>query len=216
MAVVGLVLFVALAGVVAYFVYRPEDIQTLCVEVLPRNQRVGVKLSVKRDGTIDADLGGQRGTDSGASPPQIEQFIKCLETTRRVTVENGVRLPLEPIGQVANRWAREGGLKLRLLPGSNPEVLNNIRIGPAAGPKDRVVRNWCGAAQAENCVRCAPPQPDADTVEVVLELKHGAVVEKKQLDGTWPVPPPGSKGEPWQLVDEKGERFFYECRGAQR
>jgi hypothetical protein len=126
--------------------------------------------------------------------------------------KNGVRIRLEPVGQLANRWRREPGLQLRLMPGSNNEGLNNIRIGPAAGQKEDIVRAWCSQEEAGDCISCEPAQPTADTVEVLVRLRDNAPLEKRQLDGVWPVPQPGVQSEPWQIVNAKGERFYYECK----
>jgi hypothetical protein len=176
--------------------------------------RVGIKIERLSDGRANVDLSGQRGVEGGATPKQIEEYVKCIEavTKAKVRVENGVRLPLEPVGQVANRWRREPGLKLRLMPGSNDEVLNNLRIGPATGLKEDIVRAWCGQEEAGACVTCEPDQPTADTVEVVVWLRDNAPVEKRQLDGVWLVPLSGAQSEPWQIVNAKGERFYYECK----
>jgi hypothetical protein len=182
------------------------------VEVLPQDKRVGMKFESRSDGTT-VDLSGQRGVQTGATPEQIEAFVKCLEATMKtkVTIENGVRLPLEPVGQVANRWSRESGLKLRLMPGRNDGALNNIRIGPATGLKEDVVRAWC-SQQAGASVSCEPSQPTTDTVEVLVRLRENPPLEKRQLDGVWPVPGPGVHSEPWQIGNAKGERFYYECK----
>jgi len=159
------------------------------------------------------DLGGQKGVPTGATPQQIEQFVKCLELSQnvKVTVENGVRLSLEPVGQVANRWKRESGLRLTLMPGANEDVLNNLRIGPSVGRKEDIIRTWCSDREAGACVKCDPDQPSADA-EVLVHLRDSPPVEKQKLPGIWPVPQPGATLEPWQLVNNKGERFYYECK----
>jgi hypothetical protein len=193
-------------------VFRDPSIDTLCAEVLPRDQRAGLKLGVLSDGAISIDMSGQRGAKGGASSQQIEGFIKCLEATRKVVIDNGVRLPLEPVGQVAHRWMREAGPKLRLLPGHDDSALNNLRIGPAAGTKEAVIADWCSQRQAGACVVCDPVDPKADTVEVLVRLRDKAPIEKRKLDGTWPVPPANAQPQPWQIVNKTGERFYYECR----
>src|SRR5262249_9757741 len=91
---------------------------------------------------------------------------------------------------------------------------NNVGIGPAVGPKESVIADWCSPQKAGACVTCEPELPTADTVEVLVRLRDGAPVTKRQLDGTWPIPPPGVRSDPWQLVNEKGERFYYECTKA--
>lgn len=209
---VVVLILAALGGYVVYNVFRDRPVDNLCTEVLPHDQRVGLKMDTTGDKTIKVDFGGQRSSPSGASPQQIELFIRCLETTRKVVVENGVRLPLEPVGQLANRWQREQGLKIRLMSGKNDEALNNLGFGPAAGVKEGVVRDWCSPQKAGACVVCDPAQPGAQDVEVVVRLRDKAPVVKARYGDKWPVPPPGTKLEPWQLVDRNGERFYYECK----
>lgn len=59
---------------------------------------------------------------------------------------------------------------------------------------------------------CDPLEPKADTVEVLVRLRDNAPVERRKLDGTWATPGPNAKPEPWQIVNQSGERFYYECR----
>ena len=215
----GIVALAVVAIVIVLQVFRgPDTLSNACVEVLPQDKRVGLKVQQKGN-DVTVDFSGQRGVQSGATPEQINAFVKCLEATMKkpVSVENGVRLPLEPVGEVMSHWKRDGGLQLRLLPGTNTEALYNLRIGPAVGLKEHVIADWCGPAQAGDCVTCDPPQPTSQTNEVVVRLKEGAPVHKRQLDGLWPAGPPGVQPEPWQLVNDKGERFYYECvhRSAQ-
>lgn len=213
--IAGLLILGLLGAYLIYQVFHePDSPVKSCLEVLPQNKRVGIKIELVRENQVKIDLSGQRGVKAGATPEQIEAFVKCIETTtkKNVMVENGVRLPLEPVGQVANRWRREAGLKLRLMPGSNDEVLNNLRIGPATGLKENIVRTWCSQEKTGACVTCEPDHPTADTVEVLVRLRDNAPVEKRQLDGVWPVPQPGVPSDPWQIVNAKGERFYYECK----
>lgn len=214
-----IVCLLILAGLVGAYLIRevfrePDNLEKLCLEVLPQNKRVGIKMAFLSNGQVKIDLSGERGVQAGATPEQIEAFVKCIEATTKakVTIENGIRLPLEPLGQVANRWRRESGLQLRLMPGSNNEALNNIRIGPATGRKEDVVRAWCSQVEAGACVSCEPDQPTGDTVEVLVRLRDNAPLEKRQLDGVWPVPQAGGQSEPWQIVNARGERFYYECK----
>src|SRR5947208_7570015 len=119
--IVGIIVLGFVAAYLISFVFRDADpLANVCLEVLPKNQRVGMKFEKQPD-VIKIDLSGQRGVETGATPEQMEGFVKCLEVASRakVTVEDGVRLSLEPVGQVANRWKRESGIHLRLLPGSN-------------------------------------------------------------------------------------------------
>src|SRR5437899_2873699 len=118
--VAGLTLLVcgALGGFLIYEVFRDPDISKVCLEVLPQDKRVGIRIEQLRKDQLKIDLSGQRGVQAGATPQQIDAFVRCLEVTgKKVTIENGVRIPLEPVGQLANRWRRELGLQLRLMPG---------------------------------------------------------------------------------------------------
>jgi len=123
-----------------------------------------------------------------------------------------VSLSPQPVGQVADLWKADSRLRLRLMPGIRDDVLNNLRIGPDAGPKEIVIRDWCSAKYAGRCVTCDPSEPTSDTFEVLVRLKKAARVEKSKMDGRWPVPQPGIKLEPWQLVNSRGDRFYYECK----
>jgi hypothetical protein len=98
------------------------------------------------------------------------------------------------------------------MPGKNDEALNNIRIGPATGLREDVVRDWCSQEGAGACVSCEPDQPTGDTVEVLVRLRDNAQLEKRQIDGVWPVPQLGVQSEPWQILNAKGDRFYYECK----
>jgi hypothetical protein len=95
------------------------------------------------------------------------------------------------------------------MPGSNNEVLNNLRFGPASGDKSDIVAAWCKGAAA--CVRCDPQEPTPQTLEVLVRLLPGSRTKKVQMPGSWEAP---KQAKPWQLVDQKGRRFFYECEPA--
>ena len=191
----------------------------ICLAVLPQERKGGFTLSVSDKGAVDVDVSGERDTAVDASSEQLDAFVACLkERGRQVTISNGVRIPLEPVGQVANRWSRESGLKLNLLPGVNEEVLQNLRIGPAVGSKSVVISDWCGPEIAGSCVTCDPKSPDDSTTEVVIELKPKSTFTRKQMAGIWAAPILDSEtgeqvspGEPWRLVDKDGKRYFYQC-----
>lgn len=205
---------VLLAAVLAYFIYEFTKPGHPCLEALPRDQSVGIKVETLKGGLFNLDLKGQRGSKTGASPEQLEFLVKCIEAAKAgniVSISDGVRLPLEPVGQVANRWQRESGVKLRLMPGGNDDILNNLRIGPATGLKENVIGHWCSNAQAGNCVTCEPNDPKADTTEVLVRLRANPPAEKQQLSSGWAVPTAKAPSEPWQLVDNKGTRHYYEC-----
>jgi pimeloyl-ACP methyl ester carboxylesterase len=141
--------------------------------------------------------------------PAHELLIEFYE---KFTKPLTVNLSPQPIGQVANLWKGDSRLRLRLMPGKKYGVLNNLLIGPASGTKLELIREWCSQNQARGCVNCDPHEQAVDTVEVQVWLKDTARVEKRQFQGQWPVPQPGMKLEPWQLVNPRGERFYYECK----
>ncbi len=149
-----------------------------------------------------------------ASPDNIKhpshQFL--VDFYHRYNKTFIVSLSPQPLGQVADKWKKDRRLRLRLMPGTRDVVLNNLRIGPDAGAKEKLIRDWCREKHAGRCVSCDPPEPTSDTFEVLIRLKNGAPVEKAKMDGRWPVPQPGVRQEPWQLVNSRGERFYYECR----
>lgn len=195
----------------------------ICVALLPEDRQGGFNFKGDKEGAIEVNVTGERHKPTDASPEQIAAFVTCVENRgRKIKIENGVRLPLEPVGQVANRWNREQGLHIRLLPSDPPEILPNLAIGPVVDTKVNVLLDWCGPEQAGACVTCKPPDFDESFTEVVVELRTDAKVTRKQMDGTWPVATldpetnqPTATAEPWQLVDASGRRFYYECQRGQ-
>jgi hypothetical protein len=210
----GLAVFLVIALYLTKNIFKdPDNLPMICAQMLPQNQRVGMSFEPVGKGLLKIHFDGQRGVATGATPEQMEKVVSCIERVQgRVVIDNGVRLPLEPVGQVANRWGRESGLHLRLLPGSNDEALDNLRIGPAVGLKETVITDWCSPQQAGSCVTCEPSNPTKETNEVLVRLREGAPADKRQLDGLSPIPPPGVTPEPWQIVNQKGQRFYYECK----
>jgi hypothetical protein len=197
-------------GVVAYFVFRPTP-DSVCLSLLPQKASAGFTVDGK---TINVNIGALQES-SGANPEQALSFIECLKRSNpEATVQssNGVIIPREPIGQLSDAWNKEQGLRIALEPNpASPEdnrVLQNLAIGPAAGTKSAVVKNWCTAI-AQACVTCDPP--DVSQNEVVVRLKDKAPVERRQMSGRYP-PSPSNPHQPWEDVNEKGERYYYECQ----
>ena len=196
---------------VAYLVFRPTP-TSVCLALLPQKANAGFSIDGK---TIKVDIGVVQES-SGASPEQAASFIECLRNRNpEATVEtsNGVLIPRMPVGELSDNWHSQRGLQLSLEPEPNaPEknkVLQNLGIGPAAGTKAAVVRDWCKAAQA--CVTCNPQAITATSNQVIVRLKADATYDKRQMDGNYP-PSPANPHMPWEDVNEKGERFYYECR----
>lgn len=215
-AIIGLVAVVAIGGVVAtiaiFRIYTPTPEEVVaCQHLLPSNRQVGLGATTGTGGLLNFDLKALQES-TGATPDQASAFLDCVGKLKSIQVTNGVNFPLQPLGQVANQWMRDSNdLRLTLMPGINDAILNNLRIGPAAGTKWAVTKDWCGPKIAGRCVECNPSAPDEKTAYVQITLRPDAPVERKQMAGKWPIAPPGTSYEPWQLVDQAGNRFLYEC-----
>jgi|GEM_PF-5154379 len=207
-------IFAAVVGFAIWWINpRPLPEVVICQSVVPGIKQVGLKFNRSRDGGIAVDVGGTV-TGATATPEALQTFFKCLQQYNKatsVTIVRGVNLDLEPIGQVAEHWKSDDDLRLKLMPGGNWSILNNLRIGPAIGRKQDVIRSWCSTAQAGRCVKCSPENPSDATQYVEIELRLNPPVEKQQLRGVWAGAAPGGKLEAWQLV-EAGKRFVYACR----
>lgn len=209
--------FVVVAIVYLVFRQPPFDQEfAICYEPIPENRKIGISGERKEDGTVALSLAGEVNQPNTPTDAQLQAFLQCVEKIagRGVVLTNFVRLPIEPIGQVANRWAREtGGPKVLFDPGGAKE-LNLLRVGPVAGTKADVVTRWCGANTA--CVSCDPAVADKDTVQVLVSLLSNAPLVEKELPSEsgdpWPIPPPGTTSEPWQKIDQEGRRFYLECQ----
>jgi hypothetical protein len=184
----------------------------ICEKVVPGSTTVGLKLGRAKDGGVDVGFDSSI-TKTEANAEALHSFLECIKeqnAKKSVNLEGGVDLPkLEPLGEVADHWKGDSDLTLSLMPGSDDVVLNNIRIGPAAGKKADVVAAWCSGNAS--CAKCTPPVPVATTRNVEIELIPNPPVEKKVMPGQWPLPPPGVSLKPWQLVDQNGNRSFYAC-----
>jgi hypothetical protein len=203
----------------------PQDPEIIaCLAIVPQTAKLGIDFKSTGSNEVLLTPTASRESAIGLDPKVAELVVKCLlERGRVVKFENVVRLPLEPVGQTANRWSREsGGPALRFVAGANdpPGVLYNLQIGPAVGQKAQVVRNWCGTGEAGGCVTCSPADFKDDIPEVVVRLKESPPVVREQMEGTWPIPqldqtnkPTGL--EPWQLVDVQGKRWFFACKPSE-
>jgi hypothetical protein len=200
-----------LVGFIAWLLFRPGH-DDVCLKLLPQKSHVGFSIDGK---TISVNIGGLQES-TGANPEQIAGFVDCLKRKpdTNLVVSNGVIIPREPIGQLSNSWKSDQGLQVALEPPPNsPEenkVLQNLAIGPSAGTKTAVINQWC-SVQARACVTCEPPQLTAASSQVIVRLKSQPPVDRRQMEGTYP-PSPGNPHQPWEDVDDKGQRFYYECR----
>jgi hypothetical protein len=184
----------------------------VCLALLPQQANAGFSVDGK---SIKVDIGAvQKST--GANPEQAASFIECLKRenpTAKLEATNGIIIPRSPAGEVADVWRGEQGLQLTLEPepgaSDRNKVLQNLSIGPAAGTKTTVVGSWCKASQA--CITCDPKTITDSTNQVIVRLKTDAQYDKRQMEGTYPISPQNAR-KPWEDVNEKGERFYYECK----
>ncbi|WP_425404227.1 hypothetical protein [Hwanghaeella sp.] len=181
-----------------------------CAVVLGAKKVGGVKVETGKDGKANVDVGAVLESSTNVAAVQVEAWTNCLEQRGKAhRIVNGVSLPAEPIGQVANRWKREQGLQIDLGSTSN-KILQNLKIGPTAGPKSSVIQSWC-TGEAGSCITCEPTNWQDAGVQVSVRLKANAPVEKTVMSENWS--PLAS--EPWQIVDEQGTRYFYRCDSSE-
>jgi hypothetical protein len=203
-----------LVGVLAWFVFKPVSPDEVCLSVLPRKSNVGFVVDGK---LVSVNIGALQES-TGANSDQTRGFIECLGRSsqdRVIKTSNGVIVPRQPIGQLSDAWKGEqGGLVLTLEPKPNDvesnTVLQNIGIGPRVGTKASVVKEWCNK-QAQACVACDPTEVSESSNQVIIRLKDHPPVTRRQMDGVYP-PAPQNSHRPWEDVNERGERFYYECR----
>lgn len=198
-------------AIVAYLVFRPTP-DSVCLALLPQKANAGFSIDGK---TIKVDIGGVQQS-TGANPEQAASFIDCLKRNNpgaRLETTNGIIIPRMPVGELSDHWQNEQGLQLSLEPDPNApdknRILQNLAIGPGAGTKSSVIGNWCKANQA--CVSCDPANVSEATNQVIVRLKQDPPYDRRQIDGQFP-PSPANPHKPWEDVNDKGERFYYECR----
>jgi hypothetical protein len=222
-AVVFILALAAVAVAAIYFMFRQPPFSeefAICYQALPQDRQTGISGKFDQKGEIVIDITGKVNQPGTPTEAQLDTFLECVKglTNRPIVLGNFVRLPLEPVGQVANRWSREtGGPKLLIDPAA-VNTLSLIRIGPATGTKADLVTRWCAANAA--CVKCDPGTAADDTVQVLVsQLPNAPLVEKELPSDSgdpWPVPPLDAAGkpiaEPWQKIDQQGRRYYLECR----
>lgn len=212
--ILGIFATVLIGGIFLFLIYRvfPEapvndDRVAACYALIPADRRAGLHLDYTPDGNVKVDVGADE-VSNVPTKDQLEVFIQCLHVFIKEVRIATASQPAAPLGEVADHWSAPGqlGLKLRLLPGTNDNVLNNLRFGPASGNKSDIVAGWC--KETATCVKCDPQEPTSQTPEVLVQLLPGSRTKKVQMPGVWDVP---QLAKPWQLVDRKGRRFFYKC-----
>lgn len=199
------------AFLIARFNPSPLPEEVICERLIPGVKEVGLKFSRAADGGVDVGLNGKVST-SQATAELVDKILECVGSHNSMKIVHAVNLDLEPIGQVADHWKGDRDLRLKLMPGGDMSILNNLRIGPVVGKKQEVMREWCGPSQAGNCVKCSPSEPTEDTQYVEISLLPNPPVERQQMPGTWNGAGPGGKLEPWQLAEPDGRRYLYRCK----
>ena len=217
------ILVVGLIG--AYIVYTnrppPTDPKfAACYAVVPVDRQAGFKFAVDSTGKGTVSLDDHYSAAKQPNSGQLDAFISCLDKiigADNLALDGIVRNPAEPIGQVANRWAREAGLKLAILPTADRSV-NLLKIGPFTGRKSDLIKLWC--KENSRCVSCDPTAPDSGTTQVTVELKPEAPLRRVEMPSVsgapWPIPAVDPttglpQQEPWQDVDTTGRRYFLQC-----
>ena len=220
LAILGIVFIGAAAVVLIVLIRTPpsDDPLTICRELIPKDETAGFKLESEGAGKIKVDIGQASSTqerDTKETAEIIGKITDCAEKMHRdVTVVGGVNLPEEPLGEVADRWNDEQGLHvdLRATDEHQQEFLNNLRVPPSAGTKAQVIQSFCH--ENASCIDCSPMPLDQDSSHVTISLKTDAKLAKvPMIKQPWPVPNPGTKLSPWQLVDPQGKRWVFQCGG---
>lgn len=137
-------------------------------------------------------------------------YNQCLERNSGDIDLSQIRT--SPIGLVAQQWERKGGLKISLRPSSSEKqtVINNLKIEDKKGARLQIMEEWCGL-DMKDCVHCDGLNNGQDAVEIVVRLKEGAPLVKVFWSDDWPTDS-NIDHKKWELVDNKGNRYLYECQ----
>ncbi|MQU91734.1 hypothetical protein [Sinorhizobium meliloti] len=201
-----ILLLALLAGFAVWWVLPRPAPPNPCDSLLPTEARVGVDFDITTEGIkVKFDPGVKR---SPASQAALKAWLECQR--RPVTLVNGVDFSAQPIGQLADSWKGDSDLRISLIPGADDRVLNNLKIGPAAGTKQEIIGEWCTSNSAA-CVKCTPDRLTEGTKYVEIELEPNPPAKPQKMAGTWAGSPAGVPLKPWQLVGATGERIFYVC-----
>ena len=150
------VLVLILLGVVAYFVLKApwsckSDAETCaCLAIIEKDKNFTFKIqSDPKTGFangIEFSVGKTRMAST--SPELVTKFVECLNSTRK-PIEfidvNYVRLTRSPLGQIADLWSLQNGLKILLNWRDQKEkkIINNLKIGGESGIKWQILAAWC-------------------------------------------------------------------------
>lgn len=203
---------ICLAGYVFWLFFR-DDVTLCqadpevcpCLALIPDFRAFGISFETDKSGKLrKVTFGGDQQRKRDPSQELAEQFVQCLQGMRNdIEILNYSRLSASPLGQIANIWNRSGGMSIKLRP-PDSEIIQNIQIGPDSGLRWDIMKDFCAAANA--CVACEPTDPGGDEVSVLVSLKPNPPARREKV-GTGFVNP----RNPWELVDENGDRYHYIC-----
>jgi len=190
------------------------EIAELCTRVLDETQRIGIKSKIDVKGNFDIDMGVLQDEKGTANEKIVERVLECIEKAyAQEKFENTfvTKKPL-PLGLVAQQWENgEPNLYLDRPNNKNAEIiLNNMWFGPKGGDKRTLISNWCN--YAKNCVSCSPSPNEKSfwqATSIQIKLLDCPTVNKVKMWGKWNNPV-----DPWELVDEHGNRYLYKCEGG--
>lgn len=217
--VLGLSALALIAFVVWRFTKEPDDMLSFCGRLIPGEKASSFKIEKSSDGVpiISASASSAQDTKDALV---LEKLISCPKIAEPVVVQD-ISAPAEPLGQIANRWNRDGPIAIRLdLSNSSRALqLNNLRMSQkyvfgveksgAAKAHATILSSWC--AENSRCLVCQPTNPKAGDSEIVLRLKADApLLEAVYPGGPWTPKDDGSY-EPWQYV-KAGTRYVFVCQ----
>jgi hypothetical protein len=216
----GLSLLALIAFIVWSFARDPVDMLSYCGRLIPGERSSSFTIERTADGVpiISADISIAQDTKDAAI---LEKLIECVRKSEPVVVQD-VLAPSEPLGQIANRWNRDGPISLRLDGSDKNQALrlNNLRMSQkyvassnaasTARAHASIVSAWCKENAA--CLSCDPTSPSAGDKEITVRLTPGApLVEATYPGGPW-TPRSDGSFEPWQYVKPDGSRYVFECK----
>lgn len=184
-----------------------------CLKLLPSDDKFGISYEIGRSPQLLSKVvfSGDKNISSGLSPELAEKFVDCVVKLRD-TVEfiNYAHIVTSPIGQVADEWLGETGLKISLRPRDEREIaiLNNLQIGPISGLKWHILEKWCSREVMGRCVTCSSLESGADAIAVEVKLRDNAPVSRDYWSDNWLTDRPRM---PWDDIDENGIRYLYSC-----
>lgn len=220
MWVVVVVVGLFVIAFIAWLIFRPPaDAYGLCAKLIPGDNKIGLVIKVPEKGPPHIDFGAGTNVD----PKVVEAIDKITACVRDANPAKLVPLQgrlttteREPLGQLADRWRREDGIKVRLaIPTDKSETaktLNNLSIGPSNGEVTKValIADWCRANSA--CVTCEPRELVPTAGEVVVRLTDSASVNEDVYQAVAGAPKADGTYEPWELVDDTRRRLIYTCK----